>query len=146
MLGWVQRDHERKLARSARLHQQRLNVYHGLGQFLENERTRISRIEPMITFAGEPQEPPPNPTDEEWAGLHGSVAVAGSEAVQRALNEFHDSERSFGAHVYTWRSLRLHGEGQEVVDEAMAMHEARKVAYEKLAETERVMRDELAQL
>jgi hypothetical protein len=40
ILGWVLRDHERKLARAARLHEQRLNVYHGLGQLLEMEPRR----------------------------------------------------------------------------------------------------------
>ena len=146
MLGWVQRDHERKLARAARLHEQRLNVYHGLGQFLELERTRIERIEPWMTVAGDTRVPPPDPTDEEWAGLHGSVAVAGSEAVQTALNEFHSSVRDFAGHVFTYRAMRSQGEGQQVADSGMAMHAARKVAYEKLAETERVMRDELAKL
>jgi hypothetical protein len=141
----VQRDHERKLARAARLHEQRLNVYHGLGQFLEMERTRIERVEPLMTV-GEPRALPPEATDEEWAGLHGSVAVAGSEAVQTALNEFHASVRAFAGHAFTYREIRRHGAGEQVAEAGEKMIEARKVALAKLDETERVMRDELAKL
>jgi hypothetical protein len=94
----------------------------------------------------EPREPPPDPTDAEWAGLHGSVAVAGSEAVQTALKEFHKSFTEFALLVSSYRGLRERGEGQRVSDAGAAMQEARKVAFEKLDETERVMRDELAQL
>jgi hypothetical protein len=141
-----QREHELKLSRAARLHEQRLGVYRDLGHFLEMERTRIDRVEPIMTV-GEPRELPPEPTDDEWAQLHGSVAVAGSDEVRTALNEFHASVGAFAGHSFTFRELRRQDvHGQQVQDSYEAMQASRKVAYAKLDETERVMRDELARL
>jgi hypothetical protein len=72
--------------------------------------------------------------------------VAGSEAVHAALNEFHVSVREFAGFVLSYRGLRERAEGQQVANAGEAMQEARKVAFVKLEETERVMRDELAKL
>lgn len=91
---WVDRGHERDLARGARLHQQRLAVYVRLGRFLENERWRLEHVSlRVIPKEEEAKEEPP--TRDEWTTVQGEVRVAGSTAVATALDRYYEASFSF---------------------------------------------------
>jgi hypothetical protein len=147
VLAMVQRKHERELARSARLHEQRLDLYRELGQFLEMERMRLERTEPKVQF-DPPLIPPDPPTDETWARLHGEVGVAGSEAVRAALVEYHTAVRSLMGHLFSlWGIREQAGDANPLAQQALAaVHGARATAVERLAAVEHVMREELERL
>ena len=89
-----------------------------------------------------PRGEPPLPGEAGRSRAHFRRA----SEVQAALNEYHASIRDFAGHVFTFRALRRTADGQQVVEAEGAMQAAREVAREKLDETERVMRDELAKL
>jgi hypothetical protein len=88
LVGWANRKHERAMARSTRLYEQRRNAYRDLAVYLERARLGIGG---RLHF----EDPRTPETADHWTELMGSAAVAGSAEVQAKLAEFHEVEEYF---------------------------------------------------
>jgi hypothetical protein len=144
--GRAERAAAHKLARSGRLHAQRLDAYADLSAFLERERLYIERTEPQIVV-GEGQAPPDPLSDEEWIKLRGRVSVGGSATVEAAVEEAQTRAHGFAGAVLSYRGIVQEGGNAIQVNQSREqMDRARRRAIEVIEDAQRVMRDELADL
>jgi hypothetical protein len=136
----------RVLARSGRLHAQRLDVYAELSAYLERERLYIERTEPKATIGG--GQDPPDPLDEEdWLKMIGRVAIAGSDEVETAIKNAQQGASKFAGALGVHLAMARQGGTPIQQSEArQQMDDARDRAVAVIEEAQRVMRDELANL
>lgn len=141
-----QQEHERGLARGARLFERRAPVYEEMLRLLYPWMERVDATERMMTFAGDP-EPPEPPGAEEWRGMQVRLRTIGSGEVADAYEGFADAIRSFFRLVPTMRAIREHGEdAEEAVRVHTELEEARSNVRKTLRSLERLVSDELASL
>jgi hypothetical protein len=146
IVSWVQRTHERELARIERLHTQRLDLYREVGRFLETEHLRLASVRLEDLLSGPPPEPF-GPTREEWVRLRADAAVAGSEDARRATENYYSAQQRFVAHLVNLRHLFEHRvEPQTLAEFEKEIHHARAIVLDNIAEVERIMRVELERL
>jgi hypothetical protein len=82
-----QHEHERELARGARLFDRRAPVYEKMLGFLSVWRDRVNATEPVWQSAGDPGPPEP-PDFEEWRAMQARLGTYGSAAVSDAFREY----------------------------------------------------------
>jgi hypothetical protein len=75
-----QREHERELARGARLFDRRAPVYEEMLKFLNVWRDRVYATERIWESAGDPGPPEP-PNFDEWRAMQARLGTYGSAAV-----------------------------------------------------------------
>jgi hypothetical protein len=141
-----QQEHERDLARGARLFERRGPVYETMIAFLYPWMERVDATEPFMRYAGEP-DPPDPPSTDEWRMMHVRLRTYGSPEVADAYDVFGEAIRSFFFHLPTIRADRAHGTDAA---ESVRLHkefEAARVNVRKtLRSLERLVSDELASL
>jgi hypothetical protein len=136
--------HERETARSARLHEQRLELYNEMAAALESARLYAERTHPI---SGPQPDPPPPPDDREWSTLWARLQVGGSAEVIAAIDAAGNGAGGFRGRVMTYEALKAQGGVPESITEARkGMDDARQRYTDAIDEAERVMRDELAGL
>jgi hypothetical protein len=143
-LAASQHEHERELARGARLFDRRQPVYEEMLRLLYPWAERVEATDKIITFADEP-DPPDLPSREAWREMQIRFATIGSRAVADSFLAFGDVLRDFWAHVGRMRNIREHG-GGDLAEAATATEEARREVVAALRKTERLVSEELAAL
>lgn len=140
LIAWANRAHEREMARSARLYEQRRKAYEDLAVYLERSRLSIS----STSRSGEL-----TPTKlDDWVALMGAAAVVGSSLVQERLEAYHQAEYEFVVEGEGWLDhVRETEQDIDLVREAHLAHgKDRTALLQLLDDAERAMRDELASL
>jgi hypothetical protein len=140
-----QREHERELARGARLFDRRAPVYEEMVRFLNVWQDRVEATEPIIEFAG--GQATPNPPDfEEWRAMQARLGTYGSVAVAGAYRKYWEAIIAFYKRVDELRMIRNgHAEGS-LADAGTRVEEARKNVWETLKTLETLVSEELAAL
>jgi hypothetical protein len=143
LVSWANRKHERVMARSTRLYEQRRNAYRDLAVFLEAARLGAQKGGRQWADA------PKRATVDEWTDLMARTAIAGSAEVQEKLAAFHEAEELF----YTSEPRPPEKPMNEVPKEweeyksMSELHEGfREELLELIDDIEQTMRDELANL
>ncbi len=149
--SWLDRKHQRDLARAQRLFDQRRQTYNDLAKFLERQRTILDRTGYQSEFRKAIPAPPAQVSDEEWVELQGRTAVTGSIEVQERLSGYREAIGNFTLAVMEFEREDKKREGVQTLphrwNEAQQIVTAmRKEALESIDDVERVMRDELANL
>jgi hypothetical protein len=142
-LAGRQHEHERELARGARLFERRAPVYQEMLGQLYVWIAQVNATEPIIEFAGQP-EPPDPPSDEEWREMEVQLRTFGSVAVADAYGLLADAMHSFFAQAGSLRTIRE--QGGAVTEPWEQVHEARITVRENLRALERLVSEELAAL
>jgi hypothetical protein len=141
-----QQEHERELARGARLFERRAPVYEETLKLLYIATRRVDETERIIRFAGDP-EPPEPPSEEEWREAQVRLRTFGSSNVADAFDAYAAAVTAFFERA---REVQWHREHGEDADAAVAAHkaleEARANVHEALRTLERLVSDELAAL
>jgi hypothetical protein len=140
--GRSERAHAKELARSTRMHEQRLITYSELAAFLEHMRMYIVRSEP---FMGPKPPPPDPPDDDDQMALSGRVAIAASQEVEEAVKDAMGLVADFREALNVYRQA-VQRNAPERPTVRKAMDEARTRADEAITEAQRGMREELAAL
>jgi hypothetical protein len=144
-LAATQHEHERELARGARLYERRAPIYETTLNFLNLWMERVDMTERLWTSENDP-DPPQLPNAEEWRMMLTRLGVHGSPAASDAYRAFADSITAFYERVKELRMLRAgHAEGS-ADDAATRMMEARADVREALLRLTRILSDELAAL
>lgn len=131
--GKSERDHAKQLARSGRLHEQRLTAYVEIGKLLRRHALFVERSGPGIPGVPRPDPPPPL-DDEEWTSLMGRAAVSATQSVLIALEA-----ASYFASAYA-------SDIEHRSDDHHAIRVTRDRARDAISDAEREMREELADL
>jgi hypothetical protein len=141
LISWANRRHERAMARSARLYEQRRKAYEDLA--VDLERSRLYLADPGRSLG----DPTPANADE-WATLMAAAAVAGSAEVQAKLAAYHQAEYVFFVEGEAWlEHIRKEEQDVDLVREAHVEHaKSRTKLLQLVDEAERAMQDELAAL
>jgi hypothetical protein len=143
-LAALQHEHERELARGARLFERRAPVYEEMLTLLNVWMDRVDATERLWTSPTDP-EPPELPDPEKWRAMQAQLAT-GSIVVSDAYREFSVSIRDFYDRVMELRTImdgRMEGDAG---DAATKMDDARRNVRETLRKLERLVSDELAAL
>jgi hypothetical protein len=145
-LASTQHEHERELARGARLYERRATVYEQTLTLLYVWMDRVDLTERLWESAGDPK-PPELPNLDEWRKMQARLATHGSLAVSDAYREFWESGiTAFYARVAEMRMIREgHAEGV-LAEAAQRMEDARRHVRELMRKLERLVSDELAAL
>jgi hypothetical protein len=139
-----QQEHERGLARGARLFERRADVYEEMLRLLYPWMERVDATEPFITFAGQPPDPPGT---DEWRAMHIRLRTYGSREVADAYDVFGEAIRSFFFQVPTLRAVRERGtDPAEAARVGKEFEAARAGVRKALRSLERIVSDELASL
>jgi hypothetical protein len=144
-LASLQHQHERELARSARLFERREPVYEETLTLLRVWMDRVDLTERLYTSPGDP-EPPELPDREKWRGMQARLGAIGSPEVSAAYGEFWDALEAFYERVKELRMLMQGYAEGEAGAAATRMNEARGTVGDMLQKLERVVSDELATL
>jgi hypothetical protein len=142
--GKSERTHSERIARSGRLHEQRLSAYIELGKALRRQGMFVVRTEPLI---GPQPDPPDALDDEEWTALMGRAVVSASPDVLSALEDSNDETMRFQFAVGQVVQMNAQAaDANQLVQARQRLDEARERALNAIEEAERVMREELAAL
>jgi hypothetical protein len=137
-LATAQREHERDLARGARLFDKRGAVYEAMNAYLLTWMQRVESTEKFWRSASEP-EPPEPPSDDEWRAMQVSLRTFGSQAVADAYDELSQKITAFYAAANMLYDMREQGAvtlpHQEVEDARERVREAHR-ALVRLASSE----------
>ena len=144
-LASKQHEHERELARSARLFERREPVYEETLLLLRVWMDRVDLTERLYTAPGDP-EPPEVPDREKWRAMQARLGALGSPEVSAAYREFWDALEAFYERVKELRMLRQGYAEGEAGAAATRMIEARGTVGDMLQKLERVVSGELAAL
>lgn len=140
-----QHDHERELARGARLFERRAPVYEKMLKLLNVWVERVDLTERLWTSASDP-EPPEVPNPEEWRDMQVQLGTYGSGDVANAYREFSDAIQDFYQRVSELRVITAgHAQG-DAGAAATKMDDARRNVRETMRKLERLVSDELAAL
>jgi hypothetical protein len=105
--GNAERSHGERLARAARLHEQRLEVYTEAATMLEREIEFLYLGEPMPSLYPRPvstRDPPQRPK-ADWANIQGRLRIVGSEAVYKAVSSANTAVRLFELQIADYREV-----------------------------------------
>jgi hypothetical protein len=142
--AWATRNHERAIARSARLFDQPRDLYVELAAFLERDRMSIARTEPILTIGGEPLKPPPEVTDEDWIKMRARWVALASGHVHAGMLEASKRRNDFVGAVMVYKGTpRGHANW---ADARKQMDEARDAADAAFDDVEHTMSAELVRL
>ena len=144
-LAESQQEHERDLARGARLFEHRATVYEELLRFMQLAMERVEKTEPLMTFAGE-SGPPDPPTPEESRVMIARLRTYGSHEVAEAYERFGDAARKFYGFAFSVKTIRDQGGTGDLAKAFEALREARDDVRDALANLERLVSGELASL
>lgn len=141
-----ERSHGERLARSGRLHEQRLDAYKEVARLLQRQRLYLARTEPIV---GPKPDPPPPLDDDDWAAVSGLAAVSPSAEVLEAMDEAAQKTSGFEFAVFRYRQVEARPTAfpaDEGLNARKEMDQARDDALEAISEAQRRMREELAEL
>ena len=93
-LAELQHEHERDLARGARLFERRSDVYEAMIGYAQVWWERVADTEPIWREAGAP-DPPEAPGPDEWRPMHVRLRTVGSPEVAGLYDEFAQRTRAF---------------------------------------------------
>jgi hypothetical protein len=148
--GKSERAYGERLARSGRLHEQRLAAYKEIARLLQRQRLYLVRTEPII---GPTPDPPPPLDDDDWAAVSGLAAVSPSQDVLAAMEEAARKTSDFEIDALKYRRIqaqpaaaRVDEDPEEELNARVSMDAARDRALEAISEAQRAMREELAEL
>jgi hypothetical protein len=144
-LASLQHEHERELARGARLYDRRAPVYEQTLTLLNVWMERVDLTERLWTSASDP-EPPELPDPKEWRTMLAQLGAHGSPEVSGAYREFTEAIQAFYDSVNQLRMIRDGHAGGSAGDAATWMQEARGKVRVALKKLERLVSDELAGL
>jgi hypothetical protein len=142
--GKSERAHSERVARSGRLHGQRLSAYVELARALRRQGMYVVRTEPLV---GPQPDPPAALDDEEWAALMGKAIVAASPDVLAALEDANTETMTFQFAVNELAQMNAQAALPNLLVAArQRLDDTRGRALNAIEETERLMREELATL
>jgi hypothetical protein len=144
-LATSQQEHERDLARGARLFDSRAVVYEGLLTFMQVAIERLEKTEPVMTFSGE-SGPPDPPSREENRVMEARLRTYGSREVADAYEQFGEAVKAFYGFAFSMRTIRDQGGTGDLVKAFEALRESRGHVRDALANLERLVSNELASL
>jgi hypothetical protein len=93
-LAGLQHEHERDLARGARLFDRRSDVYEAMIDYVQVWWERIADTEPIFRAAGAP-DPPEAPGPDEWRPMYVRLRTFGSPEVTALYEEFSQRTQDF---------------------------------------------------
>lgn len=144
-LAALQHDHERDLARGARLYERRAPVYQQMLTLLYPWMERVDATDRLWKDANEP-EPPEPPSPDEWRAMQAELGTHGSTAVSDGYRAFSEAIQEFFDRVMTMRLIRDGSATGDLAARAREMEDARRSVREALRKLERLVSDELAAL
>jgi hypothetical protein len=144
-LASLQHEHERELARGARLYERRAPVYEQTLTLLYPWVERVDATERLWKSAAEP-EPPELPDPEEWRAMQARLGAHGSPEVSDAYREFSDAISDFFERVNEMRMIRQAFAEGDLAESAGRMEDARRNVRGMLRKLERLVSEELAAL
>jgi hypothetical protein len=144
-LASLQHQHERELARGARLYERRVPVYEQMLKLLYPWMERVDSTQRLWKSASEP-EPPEPPSPEEWRAMQVELGTHGSPAVSDAYRAFSEAISEFFERVSELRMIMDHSATGDAGEAAGRMEAARRNVREMLRKLERLVSDELAAL
>ena len=143
-LASLEREHERKLARGARLYERRVAVYEEMLTLLNVWVDRVDATERVWSSPTDP-EPPELPDPDKWRAMQARLA-SGSLEVSDAYREFSVAIREFYDRVAELRFIMQgHVEG-DAGAAATKMDDARRGVRDTMRRLERLVSEELARL
>jgi hypothetical protein len=135
-----QREHERVLAREARLGSELRAAYEELLRLVFVVEDIINRTNPIIAPG---PAPPSMPPEEELRKTIARASVIGSEEVMKAVEALWTAQRAFWINSQTLDSVQQQGGGTNVGDLFRQVQEARDAFRERARELERMIRAEV---
>lgn len=135
-----QREHERTLARDARLNAELREAYEELLRMVFLVEDLVTRTNPII---GPAAPPPPMPPEADVRRVMARVSVIGSEEVFEALERVWAAHRTFWGHSRSVDAARQPGGGEGGGEPWREMQEAREDFLARVRELERLIRSEV---
>lgn len=105
--GRAERTHGERLARAARLHEQRVDLYAEVAALLQRDKDFLYTTEAMATLFPRPEPPQyqPQRAKDVWRAVDGRVRVVGSEPVSNAVSRAQIAVRKFELSVQDYRDM-----------------------------------------
>jgi hypothetical protein len=140
LVSWANRKHERAMARSRRLYEQRRKAYQDLAVYLDQARLWIEPGEKSWP------KPPTRETADEWIDLMARAAVTGPAELQAKLASFHEAEfEAYLASGLLEQAIKTQ-DTEKISERKEYVEKTRSEAFTLIDEAEQAMRDELATL